>query len=233
MTLRSDLIIKELLAYLDAKVGKDRYVVVVSADHGVAPIPEVARQQGKPGARLSVRQLTGKAAEHLQQHFAPQDTLLPWILAATDEGWIYLNHGVLGERKLSAAKVEQVLADWLREQAGVLAAYTRTRLAGGPFTDDPIGESVRGSFFPDRSGDVAVVLQPYHVAMSWGVHGTNHGSPHPYDTHVPLLVYGCGIRPGIHTEPVTPLAAAAIVARAMGLPPPRGAMYPVPEGLFR
>lgn len=232
VTLRSDLIIKELLAYLDQKVGKDRYVVVVSADHGVAPMPEVAQQHGIKAARLSTKQLVGKAAEHLQKLFAPGDKQFPWITAANDDGWVYLNQGLLKERNLTAVQVEQALADWFRHQPGVLTAYTRTRLMQGRFTNDEIGERVRQSFYAERSGDVAVILQPYYVAMSWKGHGTNHGTPHPYDTHVPLLVYGAGIRPGIHTEPVTPLATAAIIARALGVPPPRGAQYPVPKGLF-
>jgi len=62
---------------------------------------------------------------------------------------------------------------------------------------------------------------------------TTHGSPHAYDTHVPLLVYGPGIRPGVRTERVTPQATAAILARGLGVAPPAGAEVGVPTGLFR
>jgi hypothetical protein len=60
-----------------------------------------------------------------------------------------------------------------------------------------------------------------------------HGLYYDFDTHVPLVVYGAGVRPGVHSEPVTPLAAAAILARALNIPPPPAAEYPVPDGLFR
>ena len=90
---------------------------------------------------------------------------------------------------------------------------------------------VRRSFHPERSGDVTIVVKPYHLI--WMVlTGSSHGSPHAYDTHVPLLVYGPGIRAGIRQERVTPLATAAILARAVGIKPPGDAQYPVPDGLF-
>ena len=60
-----------------------------------------------------------------------------------------------------------------------------------------------------------------------------HGTPYPYDTHVPLIVFGTGVRPGVREERVAPMSAAAILARALGVPPPEGAEYPVPAGLFQ
>ncbi len=86
---------------------------------------------------------------------------------------------------------------------------------------------------------MAIVLKPYYLISGPitdsrnDAYRTTHGTPHPYDTHVPLVVFGTGIRPGIHEERVTPLATAAIAAKALGMPPPEGAEYPVPEGLFK
>jgi predicted AlkP superfamily pyrophosphatase or phosphodiesterase len=240
ITLRSDLIIKELLQYLDAKVGKDRYVVVVSADHGVGPIPELAKSQGKAADRISPALFTGAADKFLRDTFAAgrRHRRVRWV-DAFEAGYIYLNQANLQELKLAAADVEKALAGWLSKQPGILAAYPRSRLLQGPFPGDPIGESVRLSFYPEYSGDVAVVEQPYHIITGpltdakQDSYRTTHGSPHPYDTHVPLLVYGACIQPGVHAERVTPLAIAAIVARALGVPTPAGAEYPVPKGLFR
>jgi hypothetical protein len=77
------------------------------------------------------------------------------------------------------------------------------------------------------------VLAPYCMLASYTKDtGTTHGTPHPYDTHVPLLVFGPGVKPGVREERVTPQAAAAILARALGVPPPAKAEAKVPEGLF-
>jgi hypothetical protein len=238
MTLRSDLLMKDLLSHLDEHVGKGRYVLVMTADHGVAPLAEVAKAQGKEAGRVSPNQLATKAMELLQEKFAKGAEPLPWI-ESLGPGWVYLNHEVLKERGLAAEKVEQVLADWLRQQPGIAAAYTRKRLEEGPFKDDPIGEAVRLSYYPDCSGDVALVLKPYYMMSGpltdkrQNAYRATHGTPYDFDTHVPLLVYGSGIQAGIHHERVAPLATAAILARSLGIPPPPAAEYPVPQGVYK
>jgi hypothetical protein len=229
VTLRSDLIVKELLAHLDAKVGKGRYLLAVSADHGICPLPEVARAQGKDAGRLSPTLLTSRADAFLNETFNKDGEAVRWVEAATYP-WVYLNHGVVKERGVELGKVEEALAGWLRKQPGIQAAYTGTRLAQGPFKDDPVGERVRQSHYPGRSGDVTVVTKPYYLVTSALV-GTFHGTPHEYDTHVPLLIYGPGIRPGVFSEAVTPQAMAAVLAHGLGIKPPAGAQAPVPASL--
>jgi hypothetical protein len=231
VTLRSDLITKTLLDTLDERVGRGRYVLVLTSDHGVCPLPAVARQQGKDAGHVSFKVLDEKAEDYLSDAFFEGEEKGKWIKAIS-EPWIYLNHELLREHDLQPNRVEEALADWLCRQAGIQRAYTRTRLLRGPLSTDPIGERVRQSFYADRSGDVAVVLKPYHL---WGLPlstGTTHGSPHSYDTHVPLLIYGPGIRPGVLREAVTPQAVAAILARTLRINPPRSAQAPVPSGLF-
>jgi hypothetical protein len=76
------------------------------------------------------------------------------------------------------------------------------------------------------------VFKPYHLVTTSKT-GTTHGTPHAYDTHVPLLVFGPGIAPGVRGDAVTPLAAAPILARALGVKPPAGCKAAVPERLFR
>jgi len=236
ITLHSDRIMKELLDYLDARVGKGRYVIGVSADHGVCPIPEVARRQGKKAGRIPPELFTSGAAGFLQEKFGT-GVKLPWIEAVA-AGNIYLNRAVLAEQRLKAADVEKELAGWLSRQPGIQVAYTRTQLMAGALVDDPLGESVRFSFHPERSGDVLFAVRPYHLvspAVSsprLAAYRTTHGSPHPYDTHVPLLIYGPGIRPGTHSERVQPQSLPAILCRALGIRTPRGAEAPVPSGLF-
>jgi hypothetical protein len=238
VTLRSDRVMKDLLDFLDARVGRGRYVLALCADHGICPIPEVARARGKDAGRVPKELLTTKAGALLNETFARGGEPLPWVEKSANQ-WVYLNRGVLRERGLESAKVEEALAGWLAKQDGVQAAYTRTQLLRGVPKGDRIGTMVARSFDPERSGDVLAVLRPYWLLGGplWGkdkldTYRTTHGSPHPYDTHVPLLVYGPGVRPGARDECVTPLAVAAILARALGVEPPEGAER-VPEGLFK
>jgi hypothetical protein len=230
VTLRSDRLLKNLLDHLDARVGRGRYVLALSADHGVCPLPEVARRRGQAAGRISPDLLTKKAEAFLNTTFLKNGAQASWVLAA--EGlWVYLNPQVLRDHHLSSSRVEQALARWLSRQPGVQKAYHRTQLTCGPLRDDPLGEQVRLSFHPERSGNVAVVLCPYHLWGSPLDKGTTHGGPHSYDTHVPLLVYGPGIRPGVSAEAVTPQAVTAILAQSLEIRPPGGAEASVPECL--
>ncbi len=237
VTLRSDRIVKGLLDHLDARVGRGRYLLVVCSDHGICPIPEVAAAKGKEAGRVSPRVLTTIAGAFLDETFAKGKEPLPWVEKSMNN-YVYLNRGVLKELGLERAKVAEALARWLEKQPGVQATYTHAQLVKGVPKDDRIGQMVRLSFDPERSGDVAVVTKPYHLigeVISGKVdnYRTTHGSPHPYDTHVPLLVYGPGVRAGARDERVTPLAVASILARGLGISPPDGAEAPVPEGLFK
>jgi hypothetical protein len=230
VTLRSDLVVKQLLAYLDDRIGKGRYGLALTADHGVCPLPEVSLGKGRDAGRLPSNLLTVKAPDFLDATFGAGDGKDRWFDSAPGP-WIYLNQKLLARRGLTSARVEEALAGWLKKQPGIETVYTRTQLLAGVPADDTLGQAVRRSFFPGRSGDVAIVLKPYWLFSSLLMQ-TTHGTPHPYDTHVPLLVVGPGVKPGVRQDAVTPLAAAAILARGLGIPPPAKAEYGVPENLF-
>src|SRR5262249_44633040 len=99
VTLRADVIVEELLNFLDASVGKGRYVLVLSADHGVAPLPEVARAQGKKAGRIDPKLLRLVSNALLNDTFAQDGEQLRWI-DAVDNGWLYLNAALLKNRGL-------------------------------------------------------------------------------------------------------------------------------------
>ncbi len=211
VTLRTDQIIERLLATLDARVGRGRYVLALTADHGVCPLPEAARAEGHPAGRIDATKLKAKANEFLVAKYGG-DAKTRYI-AAAPETWVYLNHDLLKSKGLKSEEVEEALAGWLARQEGVQATYTRTQLLAGVAEDDRVGQMVRRSFHPDRAGDVAVVVKPYYIV--WNLTGTTHGSPNTYDRHVPLLVYGAGLRSGVHEEAVRPEDAVTMLRRAL------------------
>jgi hypothetical protein len=231
VTLRSDLIVRDLLAYLDAKVGKGRYVLALTADHGVCPLPEVARREGKDAGRVIPVLWPVQAELYLKTTFGKAGDSARWVKAVAPP-WFHLDHEALTRQGLSIPAVEAALADWLRKQTGIQAAYTRTQLLKGIPADDAIGQAVQRSFYPARCGDVTAVLKPYYL-FGLGLTGTNHGSPNAYDTHVPLLVYGPGIAGGVRREAVTPQAVAAIFCQSLAIRAPALAEAPVPASLRR
>jgi hypothetical protein len=154
--------------------------------------------------------------------------------------WVYFNQATLKANNVQPAAAEQALAVWLAAQPGIQAAFTRTQLMSSEPLD-VTGSAVRRSFRPESSGDVIVVLKPYYIFSppitslnpKYAAYRTSHGTPHAYDTHVPLLVFGAGVAPGKRAEPVTPQAVAGILAAGLALPSPAGAVAAVPAGLIR
>jgi hypothetical protein len=231
VTVRSDHILKRLLDHLDARVGRGRYLLAVTADHGICPLPEVVR--GRPAGRIPPQLLKEDAEAFLRRQFGPPGDKARW-LEDTVAPWLYLNRRLLHRRGLEEAEVEEALAGWLRQKPGIQAAYTRTQLDRGLPADDAIGRRVLRSFYADRSGDVMVVVQPYYLLASpFEKARTTHGTPHPYDTHVPLCFYGNGVAPGVFAEAVTPQAIAAVFTDRLGLPRPAAAEAPLPVSLTR
>ncbi len=244
ITLRSDAMIEDLLKFLDAKVGKGKYVFAMSADHGVCPLPEFAERQGHKSGRAEPEILTSLAEEHLNRDFLPPGEKQSWFEVPNKyNSWIYLNRGVVKALKLDQSKVERSLADWMSERPGILKAFTRTELMDPNSTDrSTLFEMTKKSFRPESSGDVMAVLKPYHLfsppllskdPSKIDSFRTSHGTPHSYDTHVPLLVMGPRIQPGTRDDRVAPQAMAAILAESLRIPPPNGTEFPVPENLFR
>jgi hypothetical protein len=229
MTLRTDRLVRDLLNYLDDKVGRDRYVVGLTADHGVCPLPEVAKAQGKDAGRIDLLSLGGKAQKALEDTFGKSKGNDRWIEAASFP-WFYLNHKLIDKRHLKRADVENVLARWLEKQPGVQKAYTASALSQGIPAGDQLGQSVLRSYYPGRSGDVMLIPKLYYLLHPLST-GTTHGTPHEYDTHVPLLVSGPGILPGVHLELVTPQTLPVILSKSLHVKPPAKAEGPAPEGL--
>src|SRR5262249_20268637 len=141
------------------------------------------------------------------------------------------------------AEVARGLAVDLAKDPDVWAAYTADQLAvtakqladTGRGTSDALRDQLARSFLAERCDDVVVVPRPYsfflnHTKQLFN-YETTHGSPHAYDTHVLLLIYGPGVRPGHRKARTSPLTTTAILAHALGVKLGPGA-EPLPEALF-
>ncbi len=235
VTLRSDALMAELLAFLDAKVGKGRYLLGLTADHGVCPLPEVSAASGvAPDAkRVKGTDLKARIDKHLTEKFRS-----PKQADGKDSNWaesiifpwVRLNQALIDLSGRTRAEIATEAARCLTEEPklNVMRTFTQAELAGTFPDSDVIANRMKRSFDPSRCGDLAVVLEPYSIPA--GLAAT-HGAPFDYDTHVPLLVYGPGIRGGERSEPTTPQALASIFAKWLEVRRPKDAAFPVPATL--
>ena len=212
---RLDVTLGSLLEALDTRVGRDEYVVALSSDHGVSPIPDRQTASGVDAGWISTAELVRRLETLLTNQRGPG----PHV-AAIQSGDVYFAPGVYAGLRDHPADLKAVI-DLIGETPGVWEVFADDQLR----TDAPEGNrltrAAKLSYFSGRSGDIVFIPRPYWIER--GLAAT-HGSPHQYDTHVPVILYGAGIQTGEHLTVVTPADIAPTLAFLAGvtLPQPDG-----------
>jgi hypothetical protein len=135
---------------------------------------------------------------------------------------VYLNRRAILAHGADPAEVAAFAAKWAANRPHMHAAYPAATLAG-PSSADPLVRSAQLGYHPDRCGDVYLIPKPYCLPLGERSLGTSHGSPHEYDTHVPLMALGAGVpKTGAIDTAVNSLAVAPMIAAALGLEPAAG-----------
>jgi arylsulfatase A-like enzyme len=207
-----------LFVFLDQTVGRSNYLVGLTADHGVMIMPEELARRGFGGERASKRAL-GTLAKQAIRPDGP-DTMA----TEPDQGpQIRMFSGIVIEFPSGTSEQDQVAARWaaaaaLRESPAIVEAYTWDELLPGNDDQRPYFGAFRRSFSPYRSPDV-VFLPRENVLITNADHETSHGTPYPFDSHVPLIFAGPGITPGRHTEWVRTVDIAPTLAAILGVRP--------------
>jgi len=232
VTLRSDLLIAEMIRHLDEHVGAGKYTLFISADHGVCPMPEVSVKTHPTAERFNPIAEIDDIGVAINENFDVKGSPSAWY----DElGYpeIYLNRAYIKSKNKSYAEVESFCAQWAGNRNRMLTAFTRTMMEGPPL-QEPMARRVQLSFHPARSGDVFLVVKPYCLPVGRLSTGSSHGSPHPYDTHIPVLMYGAGI-PALpeHDAPISSLILAPTVYHVLGLEPPSYLFEKVPAEIAK
>jgi hypothetical protein len=133
-----------------------------------------------------------------------------------DDASFLLHRDALAEKRIDSVGAQRVLRNALMKLDFVQAAYTREQLEKGE-VHDALGRQALLSFNRGRSGDVYFQAKPYYQNRRTG---SNHGAPYGYDTHVPLLWYGVGVKPGTYVDRVGVDNLAPTLSRILGLPAP-------------
>ena len=192
--IRLDKTIEALLSKLDAAVGKGQYVVFLTADHAVADVPAYLKDLRIPADILKMAPLRAGLVDYLKQYF-PDKTVIEEIY----HGQIFLNSEMFtADPRTSGVDylvATELIRNYLLRQDGIAEVYTRQMLQSADFGEQGIRGSVRRGFHTKRSGDLTFVLESGWTESST-VTGSTHSSPYTYDTHVPILFYGFGVKSG-------------------------------------
>jgi predicted AlkP superfamily pyrophosphatase or phosphodiesterase len=202
MLVRLDGTLADLFDHLDAAVGAGRWVVALSSDHGVSPIPAHVQSMGLRGGVVSRDVVTAAVNDLIG---ADAVVKIVGALAA-----------------LSPEARDTLLARVARID-GVARAFSAADLLAGRYNAaDPLAQAVRLSTYEERSGDIITVTDPYWFPST--DLAATHGTPYRYDQHVPLIFLGAGIAPGTYDVTASPADLAPTLARLLGvtLPAPHG-----------
>ena len=219
ITLRSDVLIAEMIQYLNKTVGEGKFAIIITADHGICPLPESHEGKQHKGFRFDANSDIKPLGEALDARFGKLgDKAGQWV-RKIDYPWIYLNINACEKAKIKPEELRAFAAKWLADRPLWMTAFTREQLTTP--TDDSMLMLCQNAYRPERCGDVLLVNQPYSLPTGKTGTGTTHGSVYDYDRHVPVLAYGIGIpKIGTQSDKASALIVAPLVCQALGITPP-------------
>lgn len=236
ITVRTDRLLADFLGFLAATIpgGLHRVLVVVTADHGVLPLPEeMDGAYRAPAGRLDPRALAQFVQDRLAATLGEGMWLEPATLSRSVGPSLYLNRGTIAAKGISLEYAERLAASAAASFPGVHSAFTRGQILEGRLPSWEWVAWVANGFHPRRSGDVLVVQDP-GWAWTTSTTATNHNAPWAYDTHVPLLLWGPGIQSGRFHRRVTTMDIAPTLSQVLGIGYPSGCLgSPLYEALDR
>jgi predicted AlkP superfamily pyrophosphatase or phosphodiesterase len=224
--LRLDRLLESFFKDLDQTVGPDNYITVLTADHGFTPVPAYSRSQGLDADQQDINGALNRLNAGLSAKFGAAR----WVSGFSADG-VLLDRKLIEARRIDRPAFDAEAHKLLLAEPGIIAAFSRAEIEGSALPQDtPFLTQVRNSWYRERSADIQLVVRPYWLFGSPGRTGTTHGSPHEYDTHVPILFFGPGwIEPGridarVEVVDIAPTLAhivgAAVPAASEGKPLP-------------
>ncbi|MDB2462866.1 alkaline phosphatase family protein, partial [Algibacter sp.] len=186
--IRLDKDLERLFNDLDTKVGKGEYTVFLTADHGAVHVPGYLKSLKIPSGFTKSRQLKKNLGTYTLENFKAPD-----LIKNVSNNQIFLNREKIKELGLDLQLVQQAIVNKAISYEDVYKAYTATAMSASSFSNG-IEKLLQNGYNQKLSGDIIIVPYPGHIYFRKT--GTTHGSGFNYDTHVPLLFFGKGIKHG-------------------------------------
>lgn len=215
---RIDRTLARLLAHLDREVGLARCLIVLTADHGIMPLPEHVQrtQPGTPAGRVKPAEMDAAAVKALDARFDALPKGEAWF--TRDGAGIHLRPTALAARGATAAEAARIVRDVWAKLPYVAAVHTREEVLATAADAPGIPGALRRGYRAANDRDVVYAFKRNFVAKSGA--GVSHGSPHDYETHVPLVFSGPGVPRGQRDEKVSVEDLAPTLAALLGVPAP-------------
>lgn len=211
---RLDQELGKFFQFLDAQLGAKSYTVFLTADHAVAHIPGYLKENRIPGGLLDMSGMMKDMNLQIKQRYGIDNAI-----ASIMNEQVYLSRKRLDTSKADVVEIKNFIVQYLLKEENITHAFSSDDVLITPLPK-VIREMYANGFHPSRSGDVSFIPKPgYFIG---GSTGTTHGSPFQYDTHIPLLWYGWGIKKGSSDKMVYMTDIAPTVAALLRIQAPNG-----------
>lgn len=221
--LRLDRTLAELFRYIDEKVGLDNTIIVLAADHGTPEAPEQMAELGMDVRRLSPERVN---ADNVSKRLEKEFGIGKELIQIYSHPYIYLNRSLIAEKGLDQMAVERAVAEEVIKIPGIAAAISSLELQQGDYINSMFSSHVKNNYHPLRSGDIYIIQEPYHhlVSDESTPLAAMHGSPWRYDTFVPIMFAGAGIKSHMVDRAVHPVDIATTLSAILHIKPPSAAV---------
>ena len=213
--LRLDKAIADFLAYLDSKVGKGNYLVFLSADHGAMNNAAFLQDRRIPAGSWNASATAKKLNQVLAKEYPEAGDIVKTVMNYQ----VFFNRDVIKSKQLDFDNIKQTVVNVLKEDPSVLYACDMAKASTESIPEEVKSRIING-YNRERSGDAVIILKPNFYAHS--MKGTDHGTWNSYDTHIPLVFMGWGIKHGATTKQTFMTDIAPTIAAMLHVQAPNG-----------
>ena len=211
---RLDKDIARLFKALDEQVGEGNYTLFLTADHGAVDVPSYLTSLKIPSGYFKGSQFNKELKDFVAKKYGRND-----LIEDISNYQVFFSYNVLADEGINAEELQKDIKHFALQYEAVAMVYTRAQMEQGSY-DTGVASLIQKGFNQKRSGDVFIVLDPGY--LSGGGTGSSHGSAFSYDTHVPLLFYGNGIKNGKTANKTEIPDIAATISVLLGIEFPNG-----------
>lgn len=213
--LRLDNDLERLFKALDRRVGEGEYTVFLTADHGAINVPSYLKDKKIPAGYFNSDDMVTKFNAFLKYTYGTTD-----LIKNSSNYQLFLDHKIIKNLDMELEDVQETLAKELLSYDNIDRVYTAHQMWKNEYTKG-IPYILQNGYNQKRSGDILLVIKPGFI--NYSITGSTHGSPQIYDTHVPLLFYGKGIKKGNTVKRTEIPDIAPTIASLLGIAFPNGA----------
>ena len=213
--LRLDKDIADFLAYLDKTLGRNNYLLFLSADHGAPQTAGFLKEHNY----INTGTLSSGTVLKNMNRFCNEKFGDSLLVKRIYDFQAYLNTKRIDSLGLNVKLVKKELVTYLKSQNEIWNAFDEEELSS-TILPPVIKEKILNSYYFRRSGDIQYFYKPQYI--EGGADGTEHGTWYPYDTHIPCLFYGWGVKPGKTNRETYMTDIAPTIAAMLQIQMPNG-----------